>query len=77
MYALLTGRFPFYWANEKEIGSVVLTYDVPFPQKVTMLMSANCLNLLKRLLTKDPAVRITAFDALRHDWFRQYETAVK
>ena len=42
-------------------------YDLPAVKK----RSDECLNLMKKLLTKSPAERISVKDALEHEFFKQ------
>ena len=44
-------------------------YELPCFRK----MSEHCLDLIKKLLLKDPNERISIKDALSHEFFRQFD----
>jgi serine/threonine protein kinase len=69
MYALLTGTSPFYWASEEEMACIVVHQSVVFPKKLFSEVSENGMDLLHKLLEKDPMNRISAEEALEHPWF--------
>ena len=60
-YIILTGRMPFSGANFKEIiaKNKEANPDYNF-SKYDITISADCLDLLKKLLNKNPDKRITA-----------------
>ena len=39
-------------------------------------MSEHCLDLIKKLLLKDPNERISIKDALSHEFFRQFDDSI-
>ena len=69
MYILLTGYPPFVGNDEDEIFENILNnepnFDVPELKNVT----SNCIDLIKKLLEKNPEKRINADEALNHDFF--------
>lgn len=70
MFILLTGYSPFKGKSYDEI--VVKNYNCDisfdFPDEIKRRISSECLDLLKKLLAKDPVSRLSAEDALRHEW---------
>lgn len=69
LYILLSGKFPFGGDTEKEYYARVLKKQAYFPVTDWAGISEECKNLLRGLLDKDPGRRLTAKQALAHDWF--------
>ena len=70
MYLLLRGELPFHGKTKSEIIQKTLHADVNLDSDPVWLSVAPAGKaLLRALLTKDPAKRITAQDALHHEWF--------
>ena len=70
LYILLTGRAPFEGDDDDEIIQSVRkgkydTCSAPFP-----LLSYEAKNLIKGLLEMDPKKRLSADEALNHNWFK-------
>lgn len=69
-YILLTGRSPVIGKTEKSVKRQVKNgLDESLFQDLNV--SDLALDLLKKLLNTDPHARITAAEALRHEWFGQ------
>jgi len=72
LYMMLSGTPPFSEEGRKESMFDQITkslYD--FPQREWAHISANAIDLIKKLLMADPTVRLTASDALNHPWFAE------
>ena len=69
-YIILTGRMPFSGSNFKEIiaKNKEANPDYNF-SKYNITVSADSMNLLRKMLEKDPNKRITAEQALHHEVF--------
>ncbi|OHT16232.1 CAMK family protein kinase [Tritrichomonas foetus] len=65
LYAMVSGRLPFDDNNVQTILQKVVYTEVVYPPN----MSRSLIDLLKRLLTKDPAKRITISQIVQHPWF--------
>jgi len=70
MYVFVTGRFP-WWEDmsvvgPKEVEDRVMYQEVPFVEKEWAHVSPAMLDLVQRLLEKNPAQRISAAQALAH-----------
>ena len=50
----------------------VIQRDIPLDYGVWKEVSPECLNFIRSMLTRDPAERLTAAEALQHDWFRHF-----
>jgi serine/threonine protein kinase len=66
LYFILTGDFPFKGGDNSALFKSIRTSE----PSMGMSCSEDCKNLLKELLNKDPKMRISAVDALKHDWFK-------
>ncbi|KAL8456151.1 hypothetical protein Emag_000036 [Eimeria magna] len=77
LYILLSGCPPFNGANEFEILKKVekgkYTFDLPQWKKV----SEPAKDLIRKMLTYVPTMRITARDALEHDWLKTADAAAE
>ncbi|KXZ54832.1 hypothetical protein GPECTOR_4g903 [Gonium pectorale] len=74
-YQLLTGRFPF-WEDVRtqslsDVWKAILTQDVNWNAPELKQLSPSAIDLLKRLLQRDPALRPSAFVALEHPWLSE------
>jgi serine/threonine protein kinase len=65
LYILLCGQFPF------EDDSQVLCQEIIFQEAEMSHMSNDASSLLRSLLKRDPAERLTVEQALQHSWMRQ------
>lgn len=67
LYAMVTGEFPFPGANSSQIAAAICRKDFKIPSGVPPAL----LDLLSRMLTKDPRFRITVPEIQRHPWISQ------
>eukprot|EP00484_Ammonia_sp_Unknown_P022742 CAMPEP_0197027516 /NCGR_PEP_ID=MMETSP1384-20130603/7406_1 /TAXON_ID=29189 /ORGANISM="Ammonia sp." /LENGTH=516 /DNA_ID=CAMNT_0042456375 /DNA_START=124 /DNA_END=1674 /DNA_ORIENTATION=- len=65
-YVLLTGRPPFWGRNNREILTKIIKAQIHWPTSVHL--SQSCKHFLTCLLEQDPRKRLSATEALRHDW---------
>jgi calcium-dependent protein kinase len=70
-YILLCGKRPFWDKTEDGIFKEVLKKNVDFHEKPWPCVSASAKDFVKKLLKKDPNVRLTAAQALSHRWVRE------
>ncbi|KIY95444.1 hypothetical protein MNEG_12516 [Monoraphidium neglectum] len=78
LHILLVGRPPF-WSNKSAeeaarlpayaIVAATRTHDISYPRSDWGRLSREARQLVEAMLTRDPAARITAGDALAHPWF--------
>jgi serine/threonine protein kinase len=73
LYLLLRGHLPFDSKDKQEIIDMTLHSDADMTGEIWDSISTAAKNLIKRMLTKDPAERISLKDALRHAWFANIE----
>ena len=74
LYILLCKFPPFNGKNDDEIYESIHIGDFDMTQPPFDKISKPCKNLITKLLEKDPEKRITAEQALRHDWFNKTKT---
>lgn len=70
LYVMLSG-LPAFWSasnSDGEIFAQILSGEVDLESDPWPSISADAKDLVSRLLTRDPASRPTAADALRHPW---------
>ena len=70
MYQLISGVFPF---NLPNLDNEVMKEDPPFYGTRWDDISSDTMNLLNALLHKQPNLRITAQDALKHPYFKSLQ----
>ncbi len=69
MYILLTGYPPFPGDDEEEVFNNIMNYEPDFSTKEFKEINNSCIDLIKKLLVKDANKRITADEALKHEFF--------
>ncbi|EZG65883.1 putative calcium-dependent protein kinase [Gregarina niphandrodes] len=68
MFQLLTGRLPFPGRSVPEVKTKIMRQDPPFREYCRHL-SEEGVDLLRKLLDKNPKTRLSAKAALKHAWF--------
>ena len=69
MYVLLCGHFPFYGKTEEEIKQKILSGKFSFNPKYFSNISEKAKDLIKKCLIYDKYKRISAEEALKHEFF--------
>jgi len=74
LYIMLTGVHPFDvkgLSTDEEIEARIKSADgPPLDPEYTSHLSDSAIDLIKRLMEKDPQKRLTAYDMLQHPWVR-------
>ncbi|CAN6485702.1 unnamed protein product [Victoria cruziana] len=70
-YILLCGRRPFWDKTEDGIFREVMKNKPDFRRKPWPSISSAAKDFVRKLLVKDPRVRLTAAQALSHPWVRE------
>ncbi len=70
LYILLSGRPPFGGENDKEIMQRVAIGKYDLISEPFNKISGTCIDLIQKLLIKEPKKRISAEEALKHNWFK-------
>jgi serine/threonine protein kinase len=73
LYVMLCGYEPFYGENEKELIQANKHAEIDFPSSEWGRISPEARDLVEQMLKADPTERITAKDALEHDWIVRLE----
>ena len=66
IYFMLSGQMPFDGRNLKELYRNIKTAKLKMPS----IFCDDLKDLITQMLKKDPAERITAQDAMKHNWFK-------
>ena len=81
-YRLVTGRLPFVdkvnqRPNAKEVFRAILEDPIDFRSEPWPQLSAECRDLVMKMMDRDPSKRITARAALLHPWLQQTAAEAK
>ena len=69
LYEMLSGQVPFDGKSSHDVFTALRgREDADFSNEMWRAISSDAIDLVRRLLRKDPGVRITAHDALAHPW---------
>jgi serine/threonine protein phosphatase PrpC len=68
LYMMIIGHPPWLADNEIELSGKVQRDELCFPGDIERSMDPHLRNLIQRMLTKDPSLRITLNDCFTHDW---------
>jgi tRNA A-37 threonylcarbamoyl transferase component Bud32 len=71
LYSMATGTLPFDDENVTTLLRKIVTQEVPYPSYLSRPLS----DLLQRMLTKNPEMRITLDEIKNHEWFSQSQYA--
>lgn len=71
MYILLSGRPPFDGNNDSEILQAVAKGEAEIKGPLWNKVSVSAKDMVKKMLNKNPKKRISAKDALGHQWLKQ------
>ena len=72
LYMFLVGRPPFNGESNEEIINSILTKDYDDNNQKLLTHSPEVRDLIKHLLNKDKNKRLSAREALNHEWFKKY-----
>ena len=68
MYLLLTNKLPYDGKTDEDIFALIKHYPPDLTSPEVKKKSLFAIDLLKKMLFKDPITRISANDALKHVW---------
>jgi serine/threonine protein kinase len=71
-YLLLCGETPFNGKNRQQLFRRISCDDPTFPDDKWGHISDEAVDLVRKLLTKDPAKRLSAKEALHHRWLSDH-----
>ena len=69
---MLTFRPPFSGDNEIEVMEKILQKEPSFDNQGLKNVSEDCIDFVKKLLTKNPEKRPSAFEAYNHPWIKKF-----
>ncbi|KAF7260761.1 hypothetical protein EG68_01764 [Paragonimus skrjabini miyazakii] len=70
LYLLLSGTAPFHARDESRLCEKIIHGKYYYPHEEWGCITTAAKDLVDRLLTRNPYMRITAEEALRHPWLR-------
>jgi calcium-dependent protein kinase len=71
LYIVMSGSMPFYGSNENETLAMVRKAEFDLSGVPWEYVSDEAKDLIQNLIQKDPSKRLTAEEALRHEWITQ------
>ena len=69
LYIMLSGNMPFGGENAEEIIKSILEGHISFTEKVWRNVSKEAIDLVIKMMNPNPKNRISAKQALEHEWF--------
>lgn len=66
LYAMLTGKLPFQAAKEEDLMKKIVEKEVKIPKNLKL--NKHSVDLIKKMLNKNPDSRINVNDILNHQW---------
>ena len=73
MFLMLSGTLPFNGKNNKAILKAVVDGNYEFKLSKWSRVSYEAKDLISKMLIYDPDERISASEALEHEWFKMFE----
>jgi len=76
LYGLVTGEVPFRSKNRDELKSMIIKKDIIFDstnEKIHSHLSNEIKDLIKKMLIKKPANRISIEEIFEHPWMAKYK----
>ena len=70
LYLILSGYPPFYGQSRNEVMMRIMHKEPKFDAKIWTRISPEAINLIKKMLTKDPEKRPSSEEVMQHDWFK-------
>jgi calcium-dependent protein kinase len=78
LYMMLSGAPPFHGETRKDVLAMILKGTVSFKQNIWSMISPEVQDLIRKLLTMNPAQRPGPLEVLSHKWFahNKYEHSI-
>mmetsp|Transcript_2997 Transcript_2997/g.5290 ORF Transcript_2997/g.5290 Transcript_2997/m.5290 type:complete len:611 (-) Transcript_2997:651-2483(-) len=76
LFMLLAGKFPFWGDGDHQYLRAVVMDPLKFPAEDWSGVSKEAKALLRKMLEKDPADRITIDECLKHPWLKVAESQI-
>ena len=71
LHAMIVGVFPFRSSNRDELKRQIIEKEITINRK-DIPISDNCLDLINKMLDKDPLTRISMSEIFEHPWIAKY-----
>ena len=72
LYELLTGKVPFDGDSLADVYAKICRGEFEIPKTRRPKLTRDCTDLIHRMICVDPEERITAKQALEHDWLKKH-----
>lgn len=72
LFTIICGEPPFTGKNPEEIFEKILNEKVKFESPNWQYISKDCKSLIKKMMAKDPFLRIDMTRVLEHEWFTKF-----
>lgn len=70
LYRLIHGYAPFDGSTKAHIMERIIKNEIMICPKIEKEVTKECIDLIKRMLTKDPKERINMLEVVNHAWLR-------
>ena len=77
LYLLLVGSPPFDGDNDSEIWKKIINDEIDYSNPNMKSLSPEAIDLLQKILVKNPDKRLSASEALEHIWIKKYAPHTK
>ena len=77
LYLLLIGSPPFDGQNDSEIWKKIINDEIDYSNPKMKSLSPEAIDLMQKLLIKNPDKRLSASEALEHIWIKKYAPHTK
>ena len=71
LYYMLCGKVPFVGSNEEIVAKKICYADLEFDDDNWEVRSKKVIDLIEKVLVKDPSKRISIDEFLKHPWFKK------
>ena len=71
IYAMLSGRLPFFGNRKDQVYSSICNDDVPMDSASWQNKSPEVKDFIRLALAKDPTRRPSSMELARHPWFKK------
>lgn len=73
LHGIVMGFLPFRSSSKEELRKMIVQEDIKLNVKGAPKISAQCKDLIKRMLEKDPNKRISVSEIMLHPWISKYK----
>ncbi|CAK70725.1 unnamed protein product (macronuclear) [Paramecium tetraurelia] len=72
LFTLLSGHLPFHGETKEELYDNIQTANISFDSAIWSHISGEAKDIIKRMLSKQPAQRLTSKELVKHNWFKKH-----